>query len=481
MKTIKLKNCLLKLAGALVILMSISYSANAQCVASYTYSAAPANNGDIAFTNTSSTGTGLNYYWAFGDGSSSTAANPGTHTYASTGSYTACLTISDSLGMFDSTLGCYNTYCTTISVINSGGTGGCTAFFSPYDSLGYGYFQNLSTGTGITSTWSFGDGTSGTSTGDITHLYSSPGTYLICLTISDFAGSCTDTYCDSLVIPPSSSGACLGIVDATFTATDSMGYGVFSNTPTGSGQVYYWDFGDGTNSSVVGGTTHLYTAPGTYIVCLTVYETGSGTDSCQYCSYVTISSPSICNAYFVIQQDSSNIYSYYVYNYSSSASGTINYFWDFGDGTSSTLAYPSHTYSSTSPVLLCLTITDGAACSSSYCDTIVPGMAMSSPFTVTVLAPTGINEQASVVSTFENYPNPFSEHTTISYSINQDAKVSIVVTDLLGKTITELENSNQTSGSHTAEWNAESVSEGMYLLQLKVNNTVSTKKIIVSR
>ena len=46
----------------------------------------------------------------------------------------------------------------------------CIASFMPFDSVGYGYFWNTSTGTGLTSTWSFGDGTSATGTGDITHL-----------------------------------------------------------------------------------------------------------------------------------------------------------------------------------------------------------------------------------------------------------------------------------------------------------------------
>lgn len=479
------KNILSKLTRVLIIgaLFCISFKADAQCTAGFTYTVNPANNGDVAFAN-SSIGTALNYFWDFGDGTNSTLMNPGTHTYASTGTYTACLTIYDSLGMFDSLLGCFDTYCSTISVINTGGTGTtCNASFVPFDSLGYGYFWNTSTGTGITSTWDFGDGTTGTSTGDITHLYASPGIYYVCLTITNFLGTCTDTYCDSLVIGTGSTGACMGVVNANFTTTETAGNVTFANTPSGSSPVYFWDFGDGTNSSVVGTTSHTYTSNGTYLVCLTVYETGAGTDSCQYCNYVTVSGIGAgCSATMTVVQDSSNLYNYFVYYTTTTSPATTTYFWDFGDGTTSTLPYPSHTYATTTPVVLCLTITDGMLCTVTVCDSITPGLMMSSTFTINVINPLtmGITEENAIIG-LENYPNPFSNSTTINYAIRKDANVAISIVDLLGNTVAELENGNKSSGEYSTTWNAEGVAEGMYLLQLKVDNDISTKKIIVNK
>jgi PKD repeat protein len=470
----------------ILALLAFSLNATAQCTAGYTYTVDPSNNGDVAFTNTSSSGTGLFYSWDYGDGYNSPLANPGIHYYSASGTYMACLTIYDSLGMYDSTLGCYSTYCDTIAVINTGGpaTGGCSASFFASDSATSVYFYNTSSGTGLSSTWTFGDGTSGTSTGDIAHNYPAPGTYIICLTISDFLGTCSDTYCDSVTIGPGPSGACLGIVDPTYTAVDSSGTVYFSNTVSGSGPVYFWDFGDGSNSSVVGSTTHTYASNGTYWVCLTVYES-TGTDSCQYCNYVTVGPPAGggCSAYFAVVQDTTNLYNYFVYNYASTLPGVTTYMWDFGDGTTSTAAFPTHTYTATSPVSLCLTITNsygGISCTSTYCDSITPGMMMSGPFTVNVMSPTGIEEQ-NVISTLENYPNPFSDNTSISYSISKDAAVSVSVVDLLGNTVALIESGNHPAGSYTLNWNAEGTAEGMYLLQLKVNNTVSTKKLVISR
>jgi PKD repeat protein len=455
-------------------LIGLGYTANAQCTASYTSIVDPADNGDVAFTNTTA-GTGLIYNWSFGDGIYSTAINPGTHTYASSGTYTACLTIQDSINLLDSTMGCMNTFCSSITVINPAGGSTCTASFIAFDSVGYGYFSNISSGTGLTSTWSFGDGTSATGTGDITHLYASPGTYTVCLTISNFLGTCSDTYCDSVVI-----GGSTGTCNAYFVTADSAASTQFFDYATGTGSLTYsWDFGDGTTSTTVGDVAHTYATAGTYYACLTISD--AGTCSNTYCTYVTIGAAPSCNATFAIAQDSINLFNYFIYN-SYPLSATTTYLWDFGDGTTSTLQYPSHTYSVTSPVLICLTISDGAACSDTFCDSINPGHGASSVFTINVLpTATGIQEQANIVSTFENYPNPFSNTTTINYSINKDANVSVSIVDLLGNTISQLDNENKTSGTYSTVWDASSVAEGMYLLQLKVNNTVSTKKIIVNR
>ena len=307
----------------------------------------------------------------------------------------------------------------------------CTASFMPFDSVGYGYFWNTSSGTGLTSSWDFGDGTFATGTGDITHLYSTPGTYYVCLTVTDFLATCTDTYCDSITIGTASSGACMGVVNANFTSTETTGSVTFANTPSGSSPVYFWDFGDGSNSSVAGSTSHTYAANGTYLVCLTVYETGTGTDSCQYCNYVTVSGITGCTAAMYVVQDSSNLYNYFVYYTTTTSPATTTYFWDFGDGTTSTLPYPSHTYATTSPVVLCLTITDGALCTITMCDSITPGMMMSSVFTINVVNPLSVNEEVSPISLLENYPNPFSDNTTISYAITKEANVSISIVDLL--------------------------------------------------
>lgn len=264
-----------------------------------------------------------------------------------------------------------------------------------------------------------------------------------------------------------------------------------TSTPTPS-PMYYWSFGDGTGS-YSSDPTHVF-ATGTYVVCLTAYDS-TGVDSsgvftgcsATFCDSITVVNDSTpagggCTAYFVVVQDSTNLYNYFVYNYSTTAGVSTTYLWDFGDGTTDTSAYPSHTYPLDATYYLCLTITDGAGCTATYCDTVAAGHGMSSVITVNVVNPVtaGIHE-SEITSTFQNYPNPFSGSTTIHYTISKDASVELNVVDLLGNKIATVDSGNKTSGEHSIVWNAGEVSQGMYLLQMNVNSHVNSKKIIVTK
>lgn len=71
-------------------------SLNSYCTANYNYSVQYPDSSTISFTDQSiSTSANLNYFWSFGDGTS-TLQNP-THTYTSNGIYLVTLTISNAL------------------------------------------------------------------------------------------------------------------------------------------------------------------------------------------------------------------------------------------------------------------------------------------------------------------------------------------------------------------------------------------------
>src|SRR5207247_1549942 len=74
---------------------------------------------------------------------------------------------------------------------------------------------------------------------------------------------------------------------ADFTMIDSMGYIFFINNSTlGNNGMYYWDFGDG-NYSTQYNPSNIYDSTGTYLVCLTAYD--SLQNFCDStCHYVTI-------------------------------------------------------------------------------------------------------------------------------------------------------------------------------------------------
>ncbi len=121
------------------------------------------------------------------------ASLPVTHTLNTNGTY-------QFISYIDSSGSCTDTLMGTVTISNIN-TPNCNASISLYQdstniALYYGY--NNSTGTNLTYSWDFGDGTT-YNTQYPSHTYSSVGTFNVCLIISDGMG-CTDTACQSITV-----------------------------------------------------------------------------------------------------------------------------------------------------------------------------------------------------------------------------------------------------------------------------------------
>jgi len=79
----------------------------------------------------------------------------------------------------------------------------------------------------------------------------------------------------------------------------------------------------------------------------------------------------------------------------------------------------------------------------------------------------------------KNYPNPFSQSTTIEYQLPVEGKVKLSVFDLSGHEITTLVNENKQAGTHFVNFNAAKLSGGMYLYRIQAEEFVETKKLVV--
>lgn len=318
-------------------------NASAQCTASFTMTQQTATT--VVFTNTS-TGNFANVSWYFGDGSTSTAANP-THTYAP-GIYGVCLTIWDSLN------GCQSYMCDTLVIA---GTGGCLAYFSPNNlSNNMIYFDNMSVGTNATFFWNFDDGNTSTLANPI-HTFQQPGSYTVCLTVTTGTG-CTNSYCVGIFIQNGS--PCV----ADFNFTMQSGTTVaFSNSSSGNYSNMYWNFGDG-NSSTSSNPTHTF-SPGTWLTCLTIYDSLNGCQS-TFCDSITINGSGNCVAGFVPNIQGNNV------QFINTSTGFFQQAsWDFGDGTTSTIISPWHQFSQPGLYTVCVTISDTAGiCTDTYCTQI---------------------------------------------------------------------------------------------------------------
>lgn len=119
---------------------------------------------------------------------------------------------------------------------------------------------------GFTYAWTVTGGTPATTTGnpvDITWGGGNTGTVTVTITSAD--GSCKKTITELICLRDAPK--------ASFTFTkDSSCVGAttyFTNTSVGGASVY-WDFGDGNSAGNVNNPSHIYGAPGTYIVTLYV-------------------------------------------------------------------------------------------------------------------------------------------------------------------------------------------------------------------
>jgi hypothetical protein len=79
----------------------------------------------------------------------------------------------------------------------------------------------------------------------------------------------------------------------------------------------------------------------------------------------------------------------------------------------------------------------------------------------------------------QNYPNPFNPSTVISYQLPVSSDVTLKVYDILGNEIATLVDEHKPAGRYEVDFNASSLSSGVYFYQLKANNFIKTKKMIL--
>jgi uncharacterized protein (UPF0333 family) len=86
-----------------------------------------------------------------------------------------------------------------------------------------------------------------------------------------------------------------------------------------------------------------------------------------------------------------------------------------------------------------------------------------------------------------NYPNPFATSTKIVYALPEAGKVTLVITDMFGKTVRTLVDENQAAGTYTIPVNAIelNMASGIYLYRIEAagatNTYVKVNKMIFAR
>ncbi|MFC1927208.1 PKD domain-containing protein [Chloroflexota bacterium] len=207
--------------------------------------------------------------------------------------------------------------------------------------------------------WDFGDGSNSTAQNP-SHTYDD-GTYTVTLTVTDSHG-CSDTetkidYITSNEGPTADFSAnvtdCCDPLTVQFTDQSTQG-----DNPV---DTWFWDFGDGDNSTAQN-PSHTYD-DGTYTVTLTVTDSHGCSDTETKIDYITSNegptadfSAIPTSGYAPLDVDFSD-------NSVAGDNTIVDWYWEFGDGDTSTDQNPSHTYGSVGTYTVTLTVTDEHGCS----------------------------------------------------------------------------------------------------------------------
>ena len=81
---------------------------------------------------------------------------------------------------------------------------------------------------------------------------------------------------------------------------------------------------------------------------------------------------------------------------------------------------------------------------------------------------------------YQSYPNPFNPSTVIEFSLPEEvANVKLLIYNTLGERVSELVNTSLQAGRYRYQWNALDLAAGVYIYELRTDNFVSVKKMLL--
>ncbi len=78
-----------------------------------------------------------------------------------------------------------------------------------------------------------------------------------------------------------------------------------------------------------------------------------------------------------------------------------------------------------------------------------------------------------------NYPNPFNPSTTLSFALPNAARITLAVYDATGALVTTLVDEQLAAGHYTTTWDAAGLASGVYVVQMRAEGVVQSRKVIL--
>jgi len=244
---------------------------------------------------------------------------------------------------------------------------------SPYADAGDGYeaqvgrpiqFNGASSlepsGDPLTFSWDFGDGSTGFGATP-THAYAAAGHYTVTLTVSNGTEASIDQT-EAIATDPQQPVARAGGPYSGYAGQGVRFSAAASYDPDGDLLLFAWNFGDGGTGSFVS-PTHVYAAPGTYVIRLTVSD-GTFSDTDQAIASIQDSrtySPPAAHAGGPYESIVGRPVRFDGTRSADPDGDPLTFTWNFGDGPTSfgSGPTPGHIYQQVGLYMVSLTVSDG--------------------------------------------------------------------------------------------------------------------------
>lgn len=455
--------------------------------------------------------------WDFGDGNSvQINGNPTTttHVYAAPGLYTVCLT---SINSCDSVTVCHDVYvgisCATPDARNDSISVCTRTLFNQLDLFANDFYNSNQQLTIL----------SGPHNGNISNV-SNNGT-VVYQPNFNFIGVDSIQYqlCDSCGCDIATAYIFVQSMPSVQFSTTSNGWTVnFTANTQVAGTTWLWDFGDNTGAqSYSANTSHVYTRPGEYTVCLTVITACGTVTDCQtvtvcgrdiyedndnfttaaqiddrrtlravicpsgdidwYSLYVGPSRPHLRVNLFSLPEN----YDLSVYDNAGSLLGTSTMGGTNAEEIRLNGLMPGYYYIKVEGVAGAYDPTDSyrlrartrtAPFNRTVQDNIEEGKEFNEEELTETNTPTFSEPHLT------NYPNPFSDITYFEYSLPEDATISLSIYNVMGQELEVLIDSEEASaGIHQQTFDARHLPDGVYYCILTIDSQQITQKILLAR
>ncbi len=285
-----------------------------------------------------------------------------------------------------------------------------------------------------------------------TFKYNTNGSYRIQQFVSN--GTCSDSSSQGFNIvsgPKVKFGHTPLCKGSTVTWSDS------STAGSGTINTWAWTLGNGSKGNTSSVKT-IYYSTGAITVTLKVTDNNGCSDSTGKSFSVDAVDASFTKS---TPSGAGNV------NFTATNTGYSSYAWSFGDTTTGSGSTTSHTYKHDLKYYVTLTATAASGCTDTKKDSVQ-------------IVLTGI-EQFTSLFNVELYPNPFTDHTNINYTLDKSESVLITVFDMTGRSIATLVNSQQSAGAHQIAFYPGQYSAnpaGVYLLKMSIGSMESQYRLI---